>query len=106
MDAPHFLRPALLPRSIAIVGASEKPGSPGTYLWSSVLAGDFKGDLYPVNPKYAELGGRPCLPSIEALPGKVDLVVITTPPPTVAKLLRQAGAKGIPFALVLSGDFT
>jgi acetyltransferase len=106
MDAPHFLRPALLPRSIAIVGASEKPGSPGTYLWSSVLAGDFKGDLYPVNPKYAELGGRPCLPSIEALPSKVDLVVITTPPPTVAKLLRQAGAKGIPFALVLSGDFT
>ncbi|MEG0822646.1 MAG: bifunctional acetate--CoA ligase family protein/GNAT family N-acetyltransferase [Burkholderiaceae bacterium] len=106
MDAHHFLRAAMLPRSIAVVGASERPGSPGAYLWSSVLAGGFKGDAWAVNPKYSELSGRPCFSSLSVMPGKVDLAVITTRPPTVAGIIKEAGERGIPFALVLSGDFT
>jgi len=96
----------MLPRSIAIVGASERPGSPGAYLWASVLAGQFQGEAWAVNPKYSALSGRACYASLAAVPGKVDLAVITTKPPTVAAIIKEAGARGIPFAVVLSGDFT
>lgn len=106
MDTPHFLRAAMVPRSIAVVGASERPGSPGTFLWASVLAGGFQGQAWPVNPKYEQLGGQTCYRSLADLPGRPDLVVITTRPPTVVRILREAGARGIPYALVLSGDFT
>lgn len=45
------------PRSVAVVGASSRPGSVGATVWQNLLAGRFKGTLLPVNPKYRELDG-------------------------------------------------
>jgi hypothetical protein len=69
------LRPLLAPRSIAIVGASESPDSWAPEIYRSLLHLGFEGELYPINPKYDEVWGRPCGSSVLELPRGVDLAV-------------------------------
>ena len=90
------------PRSVALIGASERPGSMGTTLLDNLLGGGYKGKLYAVNPKYDRLGDLPCHASVADLPEAPDLAVICTPPATVPQLVRQLGEKGTRAALVLS----
>jgi acyl-CoA synthetase (NDP forming) len=59
-----------------VVGASDKPGALGTTLLSNLDANGFSGEIYPINPKRESLGGRACLPGIEALPDGVDAAVL------------------------------
>ncbi|MCC6777089.1 MAG: acetate--CoA ligase family protein, partial [Hyphomicrobiales bacterium] len=61
--------------------------------------------IYPVNPKYDSLDGRPCFPSLAALPGPCDVAVVTVPSAHVASVIEQCGAAGIPVAVVLSSGF-
>ena len=70
------LRPLLAPRAIAIVGASDRPGAGPNVLGNLEKRLDLPGQVYPVNPKYAELGGWRCYPSLADLPGPVDTVAI------------------------------
>ena len=70
------------PRSVALVGASERPGSLGATLLANLVDGGFKGELYPVNPKYEQLAGRRCYASVDQLPAAPDLAVICTPAPS------------------------
>ncbi len=70
------LAPLLAPRSVALVGASPTPGSIGHAMIGVLGDGGFAGDIHLVNPKYGEIGGRPCWPSIRALPEPVDLAVL------------------------------
>lgn len=90
------------PRSLALVGASERPGSLGATLLANVLEGGFKGEIYPVNPKYAQLAGRRCYASVSELPSAPDLAVIATPPASLPQLVRQLGALGTRAAVVLA----
>ena len=69
------LRPLLAPRSIAIVGASESPDSWAPEFERSLRHVGFTGELYPINPKYERVWGRPCLSSPLELPRGVDLLV-------------------------------
>ena len=73
------LQPLLAPRSIAIVGASESPDSWAPEIERSLRHHGYAGELYPINPKYDEVWGRPCLASIADLPKGVDLVSATGP---------------------------
>ena len=63
----------LKPRSIALVGASAKPGSVGLITARNLRAGGFAGPVWLVNPKYRSIEGQDCYPSISALPGAPDL---------------------------------
>ncbi len=82
------------PRSVAVVGASMRPGRTGTTVWEKMRAGGFRGDLWPVNPKYDTIGGLRCFPGVGRLPGAPDLAVLCTPPATIPALVARLGALG------------
>ncbi|RZA33322.1 MAG: GNAT family N-acetyltransferase, partial [Lysobacteraceae bacterium] len=90
------------PKSVALIGASERPGSLGATLLHNLLAGGFKGEVWPVNPKHGELAGRRCYPDVAALPAAPALAVICTPPSTIPAIVRQLGERGTRAAVVLS----
>ncbi|MCB1379357.1 MAG: acetate--CoA ligase family protein [Alphaproteobacteria bacterium] len=93
------------PRSIALVGASEKPGTVGQVLAQNLLAGGFKGEVTLVNPHLDALSGHPVLPDVESLASAPDLAVIATPPPTVPHLIGALGTKGTKAAIVITAGF-
>ena len=90
------------PRSVALIGASERPSSLGAVLLRNLMAGGFAGPIYPINPKYKELAGIACYASVAALPQVPDLAVICTPPGTIAQLIGELGAAGTRAAIVLT----
>ena len=105
-SGPRFdLRPLLAPRSIAIVGASESPESWAPEIHRSLEHLGFDGELYPVNPKYDRVWGRPCLRSVTELPQGVDLVVFVVPARVVVGMVDDCGARGVRAIMVVSSGF-
>ncbi len=94
------------PRSVAVIGASERPQSVGGTLWRNMCGGDFKGEVWPVNPKHTELSGRPCYARVADLPAVPELAVICTPPATVVGLIEQLAQAGTQAAVVISAGQT
>src|SRR5207244_3054811 len=103
--SPRALRPLLAPRSIAIVGASESPDSWAPEIYASLKHLGYDGELIPINPKYDEVWGLPCLPSASALPKGVDLVVVVVPARVAVRSVDEAGAAGVRSAMVVSSGF-
>ncbi len=100
------LRPLLAPSSIAIVGASESPDSWAPEIHRSLEHVGFRGEVYPVNPKYDEVWGRRCYPSILDLPkGEVDLAVIVVPARVAVRMVEDCGSVGVRGAMVVSSGF-
>ena len=93
-------------RSIAVVGASNDPRKFGHMTLDCLIKGGFEGDLYPVNPKADQVLGLKAYPSVEALPGPLDLVSVIVPARLAPEVVRQAGAKGAVGAVVHSGGFS
>ncbi len=102
---PSRLRPLLVPRSIAIVGASESPDSWAPEIERSLRHVGFDGELYPVNPKYLEVWGRPCHASVRELPRGVDLAVIVVPARVAVQMVDDCGRAGVRSAMVVSSGF-
>jgi len=75
-DGRGALECMLEARSVAVVGASVREGSVGHEVVRQLITGGFDGSAYPVNPKYDEILGLPCFPSVTEVPGPVDLVVL------------------------------
>lgn len=100
----HYLQPLLAPERVALVGASDREGSLGRIVLRNLAAGGLAA-LYPVNPRHREVAGRRAYARLTDLPQPVDLAVIATPAPTVAQILRDAGAAGIRAAVVLTSGF-
>jgi acyl-CoA synthetase (NDP forming) len=100
----HFER-LFNPRSIAVVGVSEDAVRPGSQTVRTLLRNGYAGRIYPVNPKYPQFEGMKCYPSVEAIGGEVDVVVIGVPAGGVVAVIEQCAAKRVPFAVVLSGGF-
>ena len=96
---------ALKPRSVALIGASKRPGSVGAVLARNLFKGGFDGPIMPVNPKYQAIEGVLTYPSIEALPLVPDLAVISTPPETVPGIVEALGRKGTRAAVVITAGF-
>jgi acetyltransferase len=93
------------PRSIAVVGATEKEGSVGrTILWN-LLSSPFGGTVYPVNPTRPAILGVKAYPSISAIGEPVDLAVIVTPAKTAPALVDECGRVGIPGVIIISAGF-
>jgi acetyltransferase len=102
----HYLHAFFEPASVAIIGATHKRGKAGEALLSNMLAAGYRGTLYAVNPKYAQVHAVPCFSSVARLPGAVDLAVIATPAPTVAQAVEECGRKGIRAALIVTAGFS
>jgi len=102
---PHYLSNFFMPKSVAIVGATDRADSVGQRLMLNMLEAGFKGALYPINPKRDTLMELPCYRDIESLPEPADLAVIATPAKTVPGIVRQCGEKGIRSIIIISAGF-
>jgi acetyltransferase len=102
----HYLAALFEPRSVALVGASERPEKVGGRVMENLRSGGYRGALFAVNPKYANVRGVPCVPSVDRLPQAVDLAVIATPAQTVPGIIERCGAKGIRAAVVITAGFS
>jgi acetyltransferase len=93
------------PRSVAVIGATEREGSVGrTILWN-LISSSFGGTVFPVNLKRPNVLGIKAYPSVAAIPDVVDLAVIVTPAPTVPATISECVAKGVRGAVVISAGF-
>src|SRR5271167_4985561 len=84
------------PESVAVIGATSRPGTVGHAVLENLLDGKFKGKVYAVNAKHPEVLGLKTYASIRDIPGPVDLAIIATPAATVPPLVGEcvdAGAK-------------
>lgn len=97
------LRSFFSPRSIALVGATEREGSVGRSIWENLRV--FEGEVFPVNAKRAEIFGRKAYASLSALPTVPELAVLVTPAASVPALIDEAGKKGIRAVIVISAGF-
>jgi acyl-CoA synthetase (NDP forming) len=103
--AAHPLDPLLAPRSIAFVGASQRPNSPGNDTVREALAGGFDGALYPINPRYSDVEGLPCFASIEDLPETVDHAVLCVASEKIEAALAQAIRHGARAATIFASCY-
>ena len=102
---PRPLDAIFHPRSIAVIGATEKHGSVGrTILWN-LLSSPFGGTVYPVNPTRPAILGVKAYPSVSAIGEPVDLAVIVTPPKSVPALVEECGRAGVRGIIIISAGF-
>ncbi|MEE8562593.1 MAG: CoA-binding protein, partial [Alphaproteobacteria bacterium] len=94
----------LKPRSVAVVGASDR-GNVGGRITRNMLACGFQGPVWPVNPKYRTVAGVRCWPDIAALPETPDCVALAVPYANVFEPLEAAAARGVPSAVVVADGF-
>ena len=100
-DLDVFMRP----RSVAVIGATEKTGAAGrTVLWN-LISSPFGGTVYPVNPKRSSILGIKAYPSLEHIPDQLDLAVIVTPAETVPGVIHECAEHGVKGAIVISAGF-
>ncbi|WP_225414413.1 bifunctional acetate--CoA ligase family protein/GNAT family N-acetyltransferase [Stigmatella hybrida] len=104
-QARHPLDALFAPRSVAVIGASERQGSVGRTLLWNLISNPFGGTVYPVNPKRSNVLGIRTWPSISAIPEPVDLAVIGTPAPTVPGVIRECAEAGVKGAIIISAGF-
>jgi acetyltransferase len=93
----------LAPKSIALIGASEKPNSVGRALLENLQS--FGDRIFPINPNHPTLLGHKAFPTIRDTPQKVDLAVIATPAATVPKIVAECAAAGVKGAVIISAGF-
>jgi acetyltransferase len=104
-ERPHVLSTLFAPKTVAVIGATENPGSVGrTILWN-LISSPFGGIVFPVNPRRPSVLGIKAYPDIAAVPEKVDLAVIVTPAPTVPEIISQCVEAGVPSAIIISAGF-
>ena len=102
---PHYLNCFFTPKSVAIVGASERPESVGYRLLLNMQEAEFQGGLYPVNNKREQILGLKAYPDLNSIPEDLNLVVISTPAPTVPSVMRQCGEKGVNSVIIITAGF-
>ncbi|MBU0656225.1 MAG: bifunctional acetate--CoA ligase family protein/GNAT family N-acetyltransferase [Gammaproteobacteria bacterium] len=101
----HYLNQLFAPQNIAVFGASNRENAVGTVVFQNLLNSTFKGNIYPLNPKHAEVQGQKAWPNLAELNKPVDLAVIATPASTVPAIIRECGEHGVKDAVVLSAGF-
>jgi acetate---CoA ligase (ADP-forming) len=99
------VKPFLEPAAVALVGASRKPGSVGGEVLRNLIESGYPGPLYPVNPAVERLRSVPVYPSVDAIPGTIDLAVVAVPAEAVIGVAREAAGKGARALVVLSAGF-
>lgn len=105
-DSSKVIEPFVNPRSVALIGVSSRTG-PGSFnVLEQILSSDFKGTVYPVNPRGGSILGVPVHTSVLEIEHSVDLAVITTPRTAVPETVRQCVQKGIPAVIIITQGFS
>jgi acetate---CoA ligase (ADP-forming) len=99
------LRPFFYPKAVAVIGASRNPASIGYRVLDALVGNHFHGPVYPVNPYATELAGLRVYPTINTIPGPVDLAVIVVPRDAVLTVIEQCAGKAVRAIVVLTAGF-
>ncbi|HET9951593.1 MAG TPA: acetate--CoA ligase family protein [Candidatus Eisenbacteria bacterium] len=102
---PSSLEPLFRPRSIAVIGASRRRESIGGAILHNLVQEPFQGPVYPVNPHASHIQALPAYPTIEAVPGEVDLAIIVVPAAGVLEAVEACGKKGVKALVVITAGF-
>lgn len=105
MSRRTSLQCLFVPRSVAVIGATDREGSVGKSVVTNLLNNVYKGKVFAINPKRESVLGLHCYKDVASLPEKPDLVVIITPAPTVPGLVRECVAGGVGALIVISAGF-
>jgi len=97
----HLLRPS----SIAVIGASRRVGTVGHQLVANILGARFAGPVYAVNPEASSVAGVPAWPTVEEVPGPVELAVVAVPAAAVPSVVASCGRKGVRGLVIVSAGF-
>jgi acetyl coenzyme A synthetase (ADP forming)-like protein len=95
----------LAPRSIAVIGAGRDRGGIGRQVFGNLLAGDFQGPVYPINPKVGHVGGVHAYPSVLDVPDDVDLAVVCVPAAAVPEVIDECAAKHVGGIVMITAGF-
>ncbi len=93
------------PKSIAVIGASTRPGTVGSDLLANLIQDKFTGAIYPINPKADEIQGLKCYKTLADVPGNVDLAVLIVPAKAVPGIVEESKAKGVKGMVIISAGF-
>jgi acetyltransferase len=99
------LDPLFQPKTVAVIGATDKEGSVGRTLLWNLISHPFGGVVFPVNPKRSAVLGIKSYPSLSAIPDRVDLAVVVTPAPSVPGIMSECVANRVRAAIVISAGF-
>jgi 3-hydroxypropionyl-CoA synthetase (ADP-forming) len=91
------------PKSVALVGASATPGKIGNSVLDALGKQDYKGKVYPINPKQKKILGIKCYPSLESIKAKIDLVVVCVDLSACGPIMKTCAKKGIHSVVIVSG---
>ncbi|OGP49495.1 MAG: hypothetical protein A2Y79_09325 [Deltaproteobacteria bacterium RBG_13_43_22] len=105
MTANEQLNAFLNPKSVAVIGATERPGSWGSFIMGGLLSGPFPGPIYPVNHQSGQVFGLPAFKSVEEIPDSPDLAVFTIPEQSVEQTVRECGRKGVKGISIITAGF-
>jgi acetyl coenzyme A synthetase (ADP forming)-like protein len=105
LAAQAALRFFFQPRSVAVVGASRRRGTIGGEIFRNLLQYGFEGPVYPVNPQAGVVQSVVSYPTVEAVPGPVDLAVVVVPAEQVVDVAWQCARKGVRALVVISAGF-
>src|SRR6266545_6264377 len=97
-----YLERMFRPRSVAVIGANNRPRRVGGVVMRNLLAGGFEGPIMPVNPRTEAVAGVLTYPDVESLPRTPDLDILCTPPETVPDLVDELGARGTRAVVVVA----
>lgn len=104
-DDLEIMRGLFYPRSVAIIGATDSPAKVGYNLLESVVYGGFKGEIYPVHPRFESILGKRVYRSIDELPEPVDLVLVGLNQHATVEAVEQCGRLGVKGAVCVAGGF-
>jgi acetate---CoA ligase (ADP-forming) len=93
------------PKSVAVVGASNRPGTVGGTLFRNLIGAGFRGVAYPVNPRWGSVSGVRCYPRVRDLPETPELAVVIVPAAEVGDVVGELGAAGTRGVIVVSSGF-
>ena len=99
------LRPFFHPQSVAVIGASRNPTHIGYRLLEALATNQYRGSIYPVNPKATEIAGIRTYPSVPAISGPVDLAVIAVPRDSVLSVVDDCATKGVRACVIITAGF-
>jgi len=102
----HPLDSLLKPRSIAVVGASRRPGSIGREILHQLIEFEYRGMLFPVNPQADFVHSMKAYPSVSSIPDQVDLAIIVVPREAVPAVVEDCGRKGVKGLVVITAGFS
>jgi acetyl coenzyme A synthetase (ADP forming)-like protein len=99
------LEPFFKPKTVAVIGVSRQPRKFGHVIFKNFKDSEFKGKVFPVNPKAEAILGTKAYASVNEIPDEVDLAVIAVPAAVVPSVIDECLSKGVKAAVIISGGF-